>query len=92
MAEFQSSMKSAIDAAKIYPKESVLAGETGAVAVSFDYVNGVVSNIKIEKGSGARKLDRSAMDAVQRAVLPPKPAELAGINHFVVVLNFTLGG
>lgn len=92
MAEFQSSMKSAIDAAKVYPKESVLAGETGAVSVSFDYINGVVSNIKIDKGSGARKLDKAAMDAVQKAVLPPKPAELAGVNHFVVVLNFTLGG
>jgi protein TonB len=92
MAQFQASMKAAIDAQKVYPKESIMAGETGVVTISFDYVNGVVSNIHIDKGSGSRKLDRSAMDAVQRATLPPKPAELAGINHFVVLINYSLGG
>ena len=91
-AEFAASMKQAIDAAKVYPKEAVLAGETGTVTVSFDYVNGVVSNIKVDKSSGSRAIDRSAMQAVQKAALPPKPAELAGLNHFAVVLNYTLGG
>ena len=91
MAEFQASMKAAIDAAKVYPKEAILAGETGTVTVSFDYVNGVVSNIKVDRSSGSRALDRSAMNAVQKAQMPPKPAELAGISHFVVLVNYTLG-
>lgn len=91
MAEFQASMKAAIDAAKVYPKEAILAGETGTVTISFDYVNGVVSNIKIDKSSGSRPIDRSAITAVQKAALPPKPAELVGVGHFVVVLDYTLG-
>jgi len=66
--------------------------ETGVVTISFDYINGVVSNVHIDKGSGSRPLDRSAMAAVQKAQLPPKPAELAGVNHFVIQLNYNLGG
>lgn len=92
MSEFSASMKAAIDAAKVYPKEAVLSGETGTVTVSFDYINGVVSNIHVDKSSGSRSIDKSAMQAVQKAALPPKPAEIAGQNHFAVQLNYTLGG
>lgn len=92
LAEFQATMKAAIDAAKVYPKEAILAGDTGTVTVSFDYVNGQVSNVKIDKGSGTRSLDRSALQAVLKATLPPKPAELVNIAHFVVVLDYQLGG
>ena len=91
MAEFSASMLAAINAAKVYPKEAILAGETGEVVVSFDYVNGVVSNIKVDRGSGSRALDRAAMTAVQKAQLPAKPAELAGIAHFVFHVAFDLG-
>ena len=92
MAEFSASMHAAIDAAKVYPKEAVIAGETGQVTVSFDYINGVVSNIHVDKSSGSRSIDRSAMAAVQKAALPPKPAELAGVNHFAITINYSLGG
>jgi protein TonB len=92
MSEFAASMHNAIEAAKVYPKEAILAGESGVVTVSFDYVNGVVSNIHIDKSSGARSLDRATIQAVQRAAMPPKPAELAGTSHFVISLEFTLGG
>ncbi|HEV7164925.1 MAG TPA: energy transducer TonB [Gammaproteobacteria bacterium] len=91
LAEFQASMKAAIDAAKVYPKEAILAGETGTVTVSFDFVNGVVSNVKVDRGSGSRAIDRSAMTAVIKAAMPAKPAELAGISHFVILLDYTLG-
>jgi len=91
VAEFQSSMKAAIDAAKVYPKEAILAGETGIVTVSFDYINGVVSNIHVDKSSGARSLDKAATTAVQKAAMPPKPAEIAGLNHFVILVSFNLG-
>ncbi len=92
MAEFQASMRAAIDAAKVYPKEAVMAGETGTVTVSFDYVNGVVSNIHVDRSSGSRAIDKSAMQAVQKAAMPPKPAELAGVGHFVILVNYSLGG
>lgn len=92
MSEFAASMLAAINAAKVYPKEAVIAGETGEVVVSFDYVNGIVSNIKIVKSSGSRSLDKAAMAAVQKAALPPKPAELAGNNNFTFHVAFNLGG
>ena len=91
MAEFTASMHAAIEAQKVYPKEAVIAGDTGTVTLSFDYTNGVVSNIKVDKSSGSRALDRAAMNAVAKAQMPQKPAELAGINHFVILLNFSLG-
>jgi protein TonB len=92
LADFTLSMKAAIDAQKVYPKEAVLAGETGETVVSFDYINGVVSNIKVVKSSGSRSLDRAAMLAVQKAALPPKPAELAGTNNYTFHVAFNLGG
>ncbi|HSN17828.1 MAG TPA: energy transducer TonB [Gammaproteobacteria bacterium] len=92
LAEFDASMLAAINAAKVYPKEAIMAGESGAVTVSFDYINGVVSNIHVDKSSGSRSLDRSAIQAVQKAAMPPKPAEIAGQNRFSLVINFTLGG
>jgi protein TonB len=91
-AEFEASMLAAINAAKIYPKEAILAGESGAVTVSFDYINGVVSNIHVDRSSGSRSIDRSAMQAVQKAAMPPKPAEIAGQNRFSLVIEYTLGG
>lgn len=92
MAEFTASMHAAIEAQKQYPKEAILAGDTGTVTLSFDYVNGAVSNVKVDKSSGSRSLDRAAIQAVNKATMPPKPAELAGISHFVILLNFNLGG
>jgi len=92
MSEFSASMLAAINAQKVYPKEAVMAGETGETVVSFDYVNGVVSNIHVDRSSGSRSLDKAAMNAVQKAAMPPKPAELAGVAHFVFHIAFTLGG
>ena len=92
MAEFSASMLAAINAQKVYPKEAVIAGETGTATISFDYINGVVSNVKVDRSSGSRALDRAAMTATQKAQMPPKPAELTGINHYVFQINFDLGG
>lgn len=91
LAEFEAGMKQAIDAAKDYPKESVLRGVTGTATVSFDYVGGIVSNVRVDQSSGDRRLDDAAMQAVQRAAMPPKPAELAGTSHFVILVSFELG-
>lgn len=89
-AGFSRAMLGAIDEQKVYPKISVLRGETGDAVVSFDYVDGVVSNLHLDKSSGSRALDMAALEAVQRAVLPPKPAELAGLQHFAFTLVFDL--
>lgn len=92
MSEFGARMLRAINAQKIYPRVEMMKGDTGETVVSFDYVDGVVSGIHVDKSSGFRELDKAAMDAVQKAVLPEKPAELAGIRHFVFTLAFDLGG
>lgn len=91
LAEFEAGMKRAIDSAKVYPKEPLIKGVTGTATVSFDYVGGVVSDIRVDQSSGDRRLDEAAMQAVQRANLPPKPAELAGTGHFVILVDFSLG-
>ena len=89
--EFAAQMLQAIDAAKIYPHDALLKGKSGEVVVSFDYVDGVVSGIHVDRSSGYSELDAAAVQAVQRAVLPTKPAQLAGLNRFVFHLVFDLG-
>ena len=91
LAEFAAAMKRAIDAAKVYPKEPLLRGVTGTATVSFDYVGGVVSDVRVDRSSGDRRLDEAAMQAVQNAAMPPKPAELAGTGHFVILVDFSVG-
>jgi len=90
-SDFTAGMLRAINARKVYPKVSMLKGETGETVVSFDYVGGVVSDVHVDRSSGSRELDQAAIQAVRNAALPPKPAELAGLDHFVFTLVFTLG-
>ena len=86
--DFASRMVRAINAQKEYPKGPLLKGVAGQTVVSFDYADGVVSNIQVDKSSGSAELDAAAMQAVQRAALPPKPVELSNLTHFVVILTF----
>lgn len=90
LSGFSATMLRAINDEKVYPKVSLLKGEIGVATVSFDYMGGVVSNIHVDRSSGSRELDNAAIQAVQKAVLPPKPAELMGITHFVFQLEFGL--
>ncbi|HEX7966206.1 MAG TPA: TonB family protein [Gammaproteobacteria bacterium] len=87
---FSAGMLEAINAQKVYPRTSLLKAETGETVVSFDYVDGVVSNIHVDRSSGSRELDQAAVEAVRKATLPSKPAELAGLRHFVFTLVFNL--
>ena len=89
---FTSGMLQAINQQKVYPKISMLRGDTGEAVVSFDYVDGVVNNVRVDRSSGFRDLDQAAIQAVQKAALPPKPAELVGLRHFVFHLAFGLSG
>lgn len=91
-AEFSARMLRAINDQKVYPRGPLLQGVTGETVVSFDYVGGAVSNIHVDKSSGSPELDEAAVQAVQRAVLPPKPAELVNVTRFVFHLEFDLGG
>lgn len=91
VAQFSTRMLRAINDQKMYPRGSLLKGETGEAVVSFDYIGGVVSNIHVDRSSGSRELDAEAVQAVQKAVLPAKPVELVNLDHFVFHLTFSLG-
>jgi periplasmic protein TonB len=89
--DFSHMMLRAINQQKVYPKLQLVKGVTGETEVAFDYVDGVVSDVHVVRSSGSYELDQAAMRAVQQAVLPPKPAELAGLDHYVFTLAFDLG-
>lgn len=92
-ANFYAELHAAIDAAKVYPRQAILSGATGTATVSFDYHDGSVSNIRIDRSSGDRSLDRAAMDAVRNAHYPPPPSQFQGQTlHFSVPVVFNLGG
>lgn len=93
--EFAARMLRAIEAQKVYPHTSLLKGETGETVVSFDYADGVVSDVRVVSSSGSHDLDQAAIDAVEKAALPAKPAEpaeLAALTHFEFHLVFDIGG
>jgi TonB family protein len=90
MNDFSHRMLQAINDQKVYPKLQLVKGVTGVAMISFDYVDGVVSDVHVVKSSGSHELDQAAIQAVQRAALPPKPDELRGLDHFVFTLAFDL--
>ncbi|HET7923107.1 MAG TPA: TonB family protein [Gammaproteobacteria bacterium] len=92
-ARLQNELFNCINAAKAYPREAVISGTTGTVIVEFDYYNGDISNVGINKSSGARVLDTAGRHAVSRASCPPPPPALRDAKyHFTIPIQFTLGG
>lgn len=80
-------------AVEYYPREAILSNARGVVIVSFDYLNGKVSNVQIQNSSGSKTLDRAALDAVNRAVYPAPPPSLTGHTfHFRIPITYGLGG
>lgn len=81
----------AIDAWKVYPRDPIIAGSTGDTVVDFDYLDGKASNIAMTGSSKNKDLDRAAVGAVTRAVLPPAPMSYTGKPiHMEVVVCYTL--
>ena len=90
---FYKEIQAAIVRANLYPRDAILSGETGTVQVSYDYLDGKVSNVKVVKSSGTRSLDHAAVSAVEKANYPLPPAGLAGkLLHLTIGLNYNLGG
>jgi hypothetical protein len=75
---FQDSVNKVIDDWKLYPKDAVLAGDTGTTVVSFDYLDGTASNIAVAKSSGSHYLDKASVGAITKAKLPLPPTSYAG--------------
>jgi protein TonB len=92
-ARFESELHACIDAAKAYPREALLSGETGTVTLEFDYFNGDMNNVEIKRSSGSRPLDRAGVQAVARAKCPPPPPQFQNQKfHFIIPIQFSLGG
>lgn len=75
---FQWGIYEAFDANKVYSKDAVIGGYQGMATLSFDYLDGILSNIVITKSSQSKELDRSSLNTVERAKLPPTPEVYRG--------------
>jgi hypothetical protein len=88
---FQYNVYRAIDAQKIYPKEAVIGGHGGNTTVDFDYLDAKAQNIVKTKSSGDKGMDKAAIDAVTRAILPVPPPDYSGkLLHMEVVVCYSL--
>lgn len=88
---FELATDTAIDFRKIYPKEAILGGYQGSVAVGFDYLDGKASNLTITKSANNRFLDGASLSAVSKADLPLPPPGYAGKTvHLEVTICYSL--
>lgn len=81
---FRLAMRAAVQAVadQVYPN-GVQQG--GAPVVSFDYRDGVVSDIALMTSCGYARLDAAAMQAVRIAHYPPEPDDFHGQTESVTV-------
>lgn len=88
---FQYNVYRAIDEYRLYPREGIIAGATGNTIVDFDYQDGKANNIAIASSSRNRDLDKAAIGAVGKAILPPAPQAYSGKPvHMEVVFCYSL--
>lgn len=88
---FESTIYSAIDRWKVYPKDPILLGVTGNTTVAFDFQDGKTSNVVMTASSKSKELDRSSITAVNKATMPAVPSTYAGKSmHIEVVFCYTL--
>lgn len=88
---FQDSIYAAVDATKVYPKDAIISGATGATTLGFDYLDGKATGITIVASSRDRILDKSSLAAVTNAQMPPAPVAYAGKTlHMEVTVCYYL--
>lgn len=75
---FRNTVLAALNYARVYPKDAVMAGEQGTTVISLDYLDGMISNVAVIRSSGSHSLDKASVNAVMKAVVPPPPASYAG--------------
>ena len=74
---FEGALREAIQAAVRFPEAARLMHVSGRVLVSFEFLDGQVSQVRVAHSSGVDMLDSAAMAAVREAPYPPTPAALA---------------
>ncbi len=91
LESFESGVFAAIDAWKVYPKDSIMHGSTGNTTVDFDYMDGKVRNVSVIRTSKDRDMDGASVSAVARAVMPSTPPAYAGKTlHMEVIVCYSL--
>ena len=92
-ARFEDQVRAAVQSAMRYPYAAKLAHIAGRAKVSFKYVDGRVSGVRVITSSGYDVLDSAARQAVSAAAYPPPPKNLAGTSiPFEVWVRFYLSG
>lgn len=90
-ATFESLVREAIQDAVHYPEAARLMHLEGRVLVSFHYLDGQVSQVRVVTSSTMPPLDQAALRAVRAAPYPATPAALAGRPmDFTIWVRFKL--
>ncbi len=74
---FEGALREAIQAAVRFPEAARLMHVGGRVLVSFEFLDGKVSQVRVAQSSSVPMLDAAALAAVREAPYPPTPAALA---------------
>lgn len=87
---FQAQARAAVQAALRYPNAARIRKLTGQSRIGFDYRDGQASNARIVTSSGYDVLDEAAIAALNNAVLPAPPPDLAGhLLKLTIAVNFS---
>lgn len=89
---FAKSLYDAINAKRFYPKEAIIHHDQGLSTISFDYMDGKISDISVFKPNVSKALDTAAMQAVSSAQPPPSPVWLTiRPLHLRIAICYSLG-
>lgn len=85
-------IRAILEREKRYPRRAQMRGRQGVVYAVFTVDRtGRISNARIQRGSGVRSLDRETMALLDRAHLPPMPADIRSNKlTFTVPISFAL--
>lgn len=86
---FADAMKQAIGNRKNFSRAALNARTRGTAVVQFEYTGGgKAADVSIYKSSGSDFEDTSAVQAVEAAVLPDRPASMSGMHHYFIAVGF----
>lgn len=85
LAGWEAHIRQAVQDAAIYPAAARLQRREGRAQVQFDYAQGAVARAALVQSSQVASLDRAALAAVTRAIMPKPPAEIGARTRTMLV-------
>jgi protein TonB len=84
---FSAAIKRALQAHanQVYPAAAQMAQQAGSPALTFTYLNGIVTNIALTRSSGFPLLDAAALQDARIASYPPPPPGFTGRSYRITV-------